>query len=1006
MKRIMPYLTLVCLAFGASAPAATLLFPDPIGETQFPEHDLAGLRTEAVGNNLEVTVVYARTAGLLEMNFGDLFIDGDLNADTGVRLGADCLVEYIFSGAYSGGFIMLSNRTIRLGEEGTSLQAGTNTITFVLPLTLWGGSSDVRLFAGSAWTLESTDFDRVPDAGWLETQTGHVVHPRPGNPAVHVVRSDPRGDALFPDMTGLEMKVSEGNLQLWLTFAHGVEYADLQQAQDTLVIDLGLDLDKRLWTGFRNNHEDPPTFGFDRDITLMLSHLFHQPSAILRWQVPADPDDALAGLLPQLEGIGLGSQSTDTRLVIGQSTRFHTASNQIFLSIPLGYLGSSDGEMYVAVSAFLEATLTAGHADALPDTGAVDSTVGLTPAQTVHPVAFCAINELTNPDDPDDSIGFGYQGDEIVSSRACPLSDGGLKITTDLESVEMSDLAFVNLFVDADGSTATGVPFENGTTERMGVDFYLTCRVAPTPDPGIVTALLVDYRWPPLVPWPRRADQLVSLRLGGTVGSGQRGAWYSITLPPEILGAVAGATARYVITTTQQSYSTADQESAGDRKQPGVVKVDPAGMPAGLDVAPEAGFYHVNAPAALPLAISSVIPSRGTATGGFTTRIFGSSFTKGAEVRFGTTLVPAQNVRFISSGEMVITTPAGTPGAVAVSIRNPDGAQFVKSSAFFYGPPLLAPPEVWSVEPSLGPVGGGQTIRIDGLNFVSGASVNLGGWAANGVNVLSPLQMTAITPPGQPGAAEVMVANPDGQSGRLPEGYSFGSRPTAFWTLFPNYGPLAGGTLITIVGERFQASTQIRLDGSALSQLEFVSDRVMKGRTPVGTEATLADLSITNSDGVGRLVPAAFAYNGSSPGWPSPTILGVTPYSSPAEGGTEVSILGSGFQEGAAVFIDDVPVWIHYFDTGLLKVIAPPHASGMVPITVVNVDSQQATLPIHQEWDSFSYSSDQPSIWMVSGMSSSTEGGERVTIYGSAFKPGPPSSLAAPLALTWTSVPS
>ena len=946
-----------------------------------------------IGNALQITVVYGETLGLLDMNFGDVFIDGDLDPDTGVRLGADCIVEFILAGDYPIGFVTLGDRAFKLGEEGTSAQAGTNSIRFLLPLALWGGNSNVRLFAASAWTMESTLYDRVPDAGWLDTQTGLAVFPRPGNPQVHVVQADSAGDATFPNLTALEARVSEGNLLLWMTFAHGVERADLQNAGDTLVIRLGLDLDQRLWTGFGNNHEDPPTFGFDRDITLMLSHLFDVPYGELRWQVPPDPTDPTADLLPTLTSIGLGGQSADTRFVVGQNGRFHTANNQILLNIPLGYLGSDDGEMYITATAFLEATLSPGHSDSCPDAGAVNTGVALPPAQIIHPVSVCLGDELVGLDNPDDSPGFGFQGDEIVSSHACALSDGGLKITADLESLEMSDLAFVNLFVDADGDVATGVPLENGTAERMGVDFYLNCRVAATPDPGIVTALLVDLRHPPRVPRPRRADQLVSLRLGGTVSSGQAGARYSITLPPELLGPVGGATLRYLLTTSEQSYSATDpgaEDPPGPDDPPAhtLIIASPVGMPSLRDVTPNAGFYRVQAPANLPLTLASVTPNRGPAAGGARATLFGSSFAPGAEVRLGGTLVPVENVRFVSSGELSVLTPPHAAGAVAVSVRNPGGAEAFKASAFFYGPSLVAAPVVWRTEPSLGPVNGGNTVQIAGLNFVTGATANFAGTEANGVSVLSPFTISALAPPGQAGAAEVEVLNADGQSGRLHDGYNYGARPPAVWTLFPNFGPQPGGTTITIVGERFLPGIQVTLGGSALGQLQVVSDRVITAVTPAGSPAGPAALTLTNADGAGRVVPGVFRYGGLDPGLPAPSILGVTPYSSPTEGGEEVTILGSGFQEGVAVFIDGYPVSVHAFDTGLLKVISLPHSSGMVPIRVVNPDGKQATLPVHQEWDSFSYSADEPYVWMVNPVSSPTVGGERITLFGSGFKPG------------------
>lgn len=502
--------------------AADVTFQDTVGDIAFPQNDITGLQVEIINNTLKVTIIYAEDLDLTDMNFGSVFIDADLDPDTGIKMGADCIIWYAFTGVYSGGSINLNGDLFDIGQEGTTLETGTNHISFSLPLSLWGGNDLVRLFAASSWIFGHEGYDRVPNIGFLDTETGLTVIPRPGNEQVHMIYHDPVGDATFPDLSDIEMKIKDGNLLLWLTFTHSVERAALKEAQDILVIEINMDLDKRLWSGFRNNHEQPPTFGIDRSISLMLSDVFSKPQGSLLMRKPDDPSTPLDDLDNDLVGIGpLGSQENDTRFVVGQNCQFDTSSNQIFLSIPLSYLGYDDGDMFIMVSAFLQTTTSPGHGDSLPDSGALDSSVGLPSEQLIHPVASCTGPVSTELDDPDDSLGFGFQGDEIVSSRACPLTDGGLMVTVDLESLAFDDLAYVNIFVDSDGNGATGIPVQNGTAETIGADFYLCCRIAPVPDPTIVTGLLVELRTLPLGSGLHRIDHLVSLRTGGTLNSGK-----------------------------------------------------------------------------------------------------------------------------------------------------------------------------------------------------------------------------------------------------------------------------------------------------------------------------------------------------------------------------------------------------------------------------------------------------------------------------------------------------
>jgi hypothetical protein len=81
-----------------------------------------------------------------------------------------------------------------------------------------------------------------------------------------------------------------------------------------------------------------------------------------------------------------------------------------------------------------------------------------------------------------------------------------------------------------------------------------------------------------------------------------------------------------------------------------------------------------------------------------------------------------------------------------------------------------APPTVSSVAPSSGPTAGGTAVTITGTDFVSGATVTLGGTAATGVTVVNDTTITATTAAHAVGAVDVVVTNPDTQSGTLTNG--------------------------------------------------------------------------------------------------------------------------------------------------------------------------------------------------------------------------------------------
>ena len=97
-----------------------------------------------------------------------------------------------------------------------------------------------------------------------------------------------------------------------------------------------------------------------------------------------------------------------------------------------------------------------------------------------------------------------------------------------------------------------------------------------------------------------------------------------------------------------------------------------------------------------PPTVSSVAPNNGLAAGGTAVTITGTNFAAGATVTFGATA--ATNVVVVSSTSITATTPAGSAGAVTVTVTNSNGLSGSLASAFTY----IAPPTVSSVAPNNG----------------------------------------------------------------------------------------------------------------------------------------------------------------------------------------------------------------------------------------------------------------------------------------------------------------
>ena len=148
--------------------------------------------------------------------------------------------------------------------------------------------------------------------------------------------------------------------------------------------------------------------------------------------------------------------------------------------------------------------------------------------------------------------------------------------------------------------------------------------------------------------------------------------------------------------------------------------------------------------------VTSVSPNNGPTAGGTAVTITGTNFAAGATVTFGGTA--ATNVVVVNGTQITATTPAGSAGAVTVTVTV--GGQ---SGSLANGFTYIGPPTVTSVSPNNGPTAGGTAVTITGTNFAAGATVTFGGTAATNVVVVSGTQITATTPAAAAGAVTVTV---------------------------------------------------------------------------------------------------------------------------------------------------------------------------------------------------------------------------------------------------------
>jgi len=168
--------------------------------------------------------------------------------------------------------------------------------------------------------------------------------------------------------------------------------------------------------------------------------------------------------------------------------------------------------------------------------------------------------------------------------------------------------------------------------------------------------------------------------------------------------------------------------------------------------------YTYLAPAPAPT-ITSVSPSSGTSAGGTSISINGTNFQTGATATVGGVSL---QVTAVSATVISGNTGAHAPGPVNVVVTNPDQQSVTSANAYTYV--AAAAPTVTSIAPASGPTNGGTAVTISGANFQSGASASIGGSAVT-IATRSATQITGTTTSRAAGVVNVVVTNPDTQSG-------------------------------------------------------------------------------------------------------------------------------------------------------------------------------------------------------------------------------------------------
>jgi hypothetical protein len=400
---------------------------------------------------------------------------------------------------------------------------------------------------------------------------------------------------------------------------------------------------------------------------------------------------------------------------------------------------------------------------------------------------------------------------------------------------------------------------------------------------------------------------------------------------------------------------------------------------------------------------NGLVPNTGPTAGGTDVTITGTNFGPDSTVAFGANA--GTSVDVVSSTTITVTSPASTlsgNGGGPVSVKVTDAGGTSNGQTFTYIPPPVI--NTNGIVPDFGPTAGGTNVTITGSNFVTTGvtSVTFAGAQATNVVVVNSTTITATSPAGLAGPANVVVTDAYGSSG--PQTFTYLAPPLVGVNgLDPAYGPTTGGTLVVVSGSNLEGASSVIFNATTCTASGAT------GGTPATIESggTASAFTISTpasplpGNGAGPVTVCVTAAGGTALSAQDftyesvPPVInpnGLNPTQGPVGGGTKVTITGSGFGPGdpntTVTFGGAEGAMVDVVSTTEITVVTPPSPlpggpAGSVPgpVPVVVADSGGSATAAQQ----FTYVV-VPVVTGISPTSGPEAGGEMVYIMGTGLQ--------------------
>ncbi len=253
-----------------------------------------------------------------------------------------------------------------------------------------------------------------------------------------------------------------------------------------------------------------------------------------------------------------------------------------------------------------------------------------------------------------------------------------------------------------------------------------------------------------------------------------------------------------------------------------------------------------------------------------------------------------------------IDTPAADPGAASFeTFELPAGDSDVPAAADAVAD-ASAGLTLASVAPAEGPARQSTTVTIRGTGFKDGMEVFFGTRKGLYPFVLSSKSANVTVPPGDAGVIDVRVVLPDGSAAVLPGAFRYRGALTLAG-IEPATGPSGGGTPVTIRGAGFLDGPTFLFGGREAPVVTVIDDGTALVVTPPGDPGPVPVVALAG-EGRARLEDGfTFQSEGTPPAGAGLAVVSCSPPSGPPQGGTSITIVGTGFRPEASVRVGALP---------------------------------------------------------------------------------------------------